>query len=210
VVDGTGFPVVAPTNKEYGNIQRDYSMGLTNMFTYKSFSLGFTLDYQKGGVFYSGTADLLNFVGADVKSTYNDRRPFIVPNSVQKITDANGNFLRYEENTTPITEGLIDDYYYPTTNKAMVYSNRILDKTFLKLREASLSYTLPKSVASKIGASRALFTVFGRNLITWLPESNRTIDPEVSNQGVDLASEFGEFRTAPPVRFFGASLRVTF
>ncbi|MEJ2904095.1 SusC/RagA family TonB-linked outer membrane protein [Pedobacter panaciterrae] len=210
VVDGTGFPVVAATNKEYGNIQRDYSMGLTNMFTYKSFSLGFTLDYQKGGVFYSGTADLLNFVGADVKSTFNDRRPFIVPNSVQKITDANGNLIRYEENTTPITEGLIDDYYYPTTNKAMVYSNRILDKTFLKLREASLSYTLPKTIAGKIGANRAIFTVFGRNLLTWLPESNRTIDPEVSNQGVDLASEFGEFRTAPPVRFFGASLRVTF
>jgi TonB-linked SusC/RagA family outer membrane protein len=210
VVDATGFPIVAPANKEYGNIQRDYSMGLTNSFRYKSFSLGFTLDYQKGGVFYSGTADLLNFVGADVKSTYNDRRPFIVPNSVQKITDANGNFLRYEENTTPILEGKIDDYYYPTTNKAMVYDNRILDKTFLKLREASLTYALPKSIANKILADKASVTVFGRNLLTWLPESNRTIDPEVSNQGVDLASEFGEFRTAPPVRFFGASLKVTF
>jgi TonB-linked SusC/RagA family outer membrane protein len=210
VVDATGFPIVAAENKQYGNIQRDYSMGLTNTFRYKAFSLGFTLDYQKGGVFYSGTADLLNFVGADVKSTYNDRRPFIVPNSVTKITDANGNFLRYEENTVPITEGTIDDYYYPTTNKALVYDNRILDKTFLKLREASLTYALPKSIANKILADRASVTVFGRNLLTWLPESNRTIDPEVTNQGVDLASEFGEFRTAPPVRFFGASLRVTF
>jgi TonB-linked SusC/RagA family outer membrane protein len=210
VVDATGFPVVAAENKQYGNIQRDYSMGLTNTFRYKAFSLGFTLDYQKGGVFYSGTADLLNFVGADVKSTYNDRRPFIVPNSVTKITDANGNFVRYEENTVPITEGTIDDYYYPTTNKALVYDNRILDKTFLKLREASLTYALPKSIANKILADRASVTVFGRNLLTWLPESNRTIDPEVTNQGLDLASEFGEFRTAPPVRFFGASLRVTF
>ncbi|MES2457623.1 MAG: SusC/RagA family TonB-linked outer membrane protein [Bacteroidota bacterium] len=210
VVDATGFPIVAAENKQYGNIQRDYSMGLTNMFRYKAFSLGFTLDYQKGGVFYSGTADLLNFVGADVKSTYNDRRPFIVPNSVTKITDANGNFLSYEENTVAISEGKIDDYYYPTTNKAMAYNARILDKTFLKLREASLTYALPKSIANKILADRASLTVFGRNLLTWLPESNRTIDPEVSNQGVDLASEFGEFRTAPPVRFFGASLKVTF
>ncbi|WP_285059820.1 SusC/RagA family TonB-linked outer membrane protein [Pedobacter ginsengisoli] len=210
VVDATGFPIVSPENKNYGDIQRDFSMGLTNSFSYKAFSLGFTLDYQKGGVFYSGTADLLNFVGADVKSTFNDRRPFIVPNSVQKLVDANGNLTGYTENMTPITEGKIDDYYYPTTNKALVYNNRILDKTFLKLREVSLSYSLPKSIASKILADKASLTFFGRNLLTWLPESNRTIDPEVSNQGVDLASEFGEFRTAPPVRFFGAALKVTF
>jgi TonB-linked SusC/RagA family outer membrane protein len=210
VVDATGFPVVAASNKTYGNIQRDFVMGLSNTFSYKNFSLGFTFDWRKGGVFYSGTADLLNFVGADEKTTYNDRRPFIVPNSVQKITDANGNFIRYQENTTAISEGKIDDYYYPTTNKALVYNNRILDKSFLKLREVTLSYSLPKSIVGKIMAERAVVSVFGRNLVTWLPNSNKTIDPEVSNQGSDLAGEFGEFRTAPPVRFFGASLRVTF
>ncbi|WP_316750473.1 SusC/RagA family TonB-linked outer membrane protein [Pedobacter gandavensis] len=210
VVDATGFPVVAAENKKYGSIQRDFAMGLTNMLSYKRFGLGFTFDYQKGGVFYSGTADLLNFVGADKKTLYNDRKPFIVPNSVQKVTDANGNLIRYEENVTPILEGKIDDYYYPTTNKALVYSNRILDKTFLKLREVTLSYSLPENIAGKILAKRATVSVFGRNLITWLPKSNGTIDPEVSNQGNDLAGEFGEFRTAPPVRFFGASLKVSF
>lgn len=210
VVDATGFPVVAAENKKYGSIQRDFSMGLTNMLSYKRFGLGFTFDYQKGGVFYSGTADLLNFVGADKKTLYNDRKPFIVPNSVQKVTDANGNLIRYEENVTPVLEGKIDDYYYPTTNKALVYNNRILDKTFLKLREVTLSYNLSESFASKILAKRATVSVFGRNLITWLPKSNSTIDPEVSNQGSDLAGEFGEFRTAPPVRFYGASLKVSF
>jgi TonB-linked SusC/RagA family outer membrane protein len=209
IVDNTGFPVVSSEVGDYGSIQRDYSMGLTNTFNYKNFGLGFTFDFQKGGVFYSGTADLLNFTGQDIKTTYNDRRPFIVPNSVTKGTDASGN-VTYSENTTPISEGKMDDYYYPTTNKGLVYKNRILDKTFVKLREVSLSYSLPSLLANKISAQHVSLSVFGRNLITWLPSSNTTIDPEVSNLGNDLASEFGEFRSAPPVRFFGAALRVTF
>ena len=210
IVDSeTGRPLPAAENGIYGSMQRDFTMGLTNSFTYKSFTLGATLDWSKGGVFYSGTADLLNFVGADEKTTYNDRRPFIVPNSVIGVTDGNGN-VRYVENTTYITEANYDDYYYPTTNKAIAYQNRILSRSFLKLREVTLSYTLPESVTSKILAQRVVFSIYGRNLITWLPPSNKTIDPEVSNFGNDLRSEFGEFRTAPPVRFFGASLKVTF
>jgi len=209
IVDNTGFPVVASANGDYGSMQRDFSMGLTNSFTYKNFALGFTLDWQKGGVFYSGTADLLNFVGADEKTTWNDRKPFVVPNSVQRVLDAAGN-ATYVENSTVISEGQVDDYYYPTTNKGLAYNNRILSKSFLKLREVTLSYTLPKLITGKILAQRATFSVFGRNLVTWLPSSNKTIDPEVSNYGNDLTSEFGEFRTAPPVRFFGAALKVTF
>lgn len=209
IVDDKGFPVQAAVNGNYGSMQRDFGMGLTNSFTYKNWNLGFTLDWQKGGVFYSGTADLLNFVGSDAKTLYNDRRPFIVPNSVRQIVAPNGS-VTYVENTQQIEESKIQDYYYPTTNRGTSYQNRILSKSFLKLREVTLSYSIPKEFAGKILAQRATISVFGRNLITWLPSSNKTIDPEVSNFGNDLRSEFGEFRTAPPVRFFGASLKVTF
>ncbi|HCN84570.1 MAG TPA: SusC/RagA family TonB-linked outer membrane protein, partial [Sphingobacteriaceae bacterium] len=210
IVDSKGYPVADPTNKTYGSIQSDYQMGLQNSLSYKNLSLGFSMDYRKGGVFYSGTADLLNFVGADVKTTYNDRRPFIVPNSVQAVTDAAGNVTGYVENTVQITEPNVDDYYYPTNNKALAYNNRILDKSYLKLREVTLSYALPTSVAAKIRADKAVISIYGRNLYTWLAKGNRTVDPEVSNLGNDISSELGEFRTAPPVRFFGASLKLSF
>ncbi len=210
IVDhATGFPVPSATNKTYGAIQSDYQMGLTNSIKVKGFTLGFTFDYRHGGVFYSGTADLLNFVGADKKTLYNGRSPFIVPNSVQAITDGGGN-VTYVENTVPVSEQSIDDYYYPTTNKAVAYENRILSKTYLKLREATLSYSLPKSVTAKLRTNNAVISVFGRNLHTWLPKENRTIDPEVTNLGGDIGSELGEFRTSPPMRYFGASLRVSF
>ncbi len=209
IVDSNGLPLTATDNGNYGNIQPQFHMGLVNNLKVGQFQLSFTWDYQQGGKFYSGTADLLDFIGADKQTTYNDRNPFIVPNSVQASTDANGKTI-YTENTTQISGQNFYEYWYPTTNKALSYKQRILTKTFVKLREVTLGYNLSKSIASKIGAQSAVISVFGRNLYTWLPASNRIVDPEVSNFGTDLASEFGEFRTAPPLRYYGASLKVSF
>ncbi|HMI02521.1 MAG TPA: SusC/RagA family TonB-linked outer membrane protein [Pedobacter sp.] len=210
IVDSQGFPTQKSDVGTYGNIQADFRMGVNSTVKYKNVSLGFTVDYSKGGVFYSGTADLLNFVGNDTKTLYNDRNPWIVPNSVQAVKNAAGETTGYVENTTPLSEANVTSYYYPTSNKGTSYQNRILDRTFAKLREVVITYDLPKSVAAKIGGSSASIRIFGRNLYTWLPSSNRTVDPEVSNLGSDLGSEFGEFRTSPPLRNYGASLRVSF
>nr|WP_294793081.1 SusC/RagA family TonB-linked outer membrane protein [uncultured Mucilaginibacter sp.] len=204
----TGMPVQSTDIQTYGAVQPDYRMGMTNNFRYKGLALGFTLDYSKGGVFYSGTADLLGFVGNDPVTTYNDRNPFIIPNSVVATTV--GTTTTYTENTFPIEGGHLADYYYQTNNKGYVYQNLILDRTYFKVREVTLSYTLPKFISNKLGASNAKISLYGRNLLTWLPASNQVVDPEVSNLGSDLQSEFGEFRTSPPLKYYGASLKVTF
>ena len=210
VVDATtGFPIVATDKAEYGSSQRDFTMGLQNTFTYKDFSLGFSFDYRKGGKFYSGTADLLLFTGNSYLTTYNDRRPYIFPNSVNAVTDDAGK-TTYVENTTVITESNFDDRYYTNLGKAIAYNDRILDKSFLKLRDITLSYRLPKSVGTKIGASDLSLTLYGRNILLWTPKSNIYIDPEASNFGNDLTSEFGEFRTGPTLRSYGLSLRASF
>lgn len=209
VVASNGFPVLDNDNGVYGTSQRKFIMGLTNALNYKNWAFSFTLDYKEGGKFYSGTADLLNFVGNDVATLYNDRRTFIVPNSVVEVLDGNGN-VSYVENTNPISEGNFNAYFYTSNGKAVAYQNRILDKTFVKLRELTLSYSLPESVTNRWGIGRATLTAFGRNLFVWLPKENRVIDPEVSNLGNDLTSEFGEFRTGPSTRNYGLTLNLTF
>ena len=208
IVDGSGYPTPSATNATYGHVAPDFRMGLSNSLKVKNFTLGFTLDYSQGGVFYSGTADLMNFVGNAIETTYNDRNTFIVPNSVQAVTS--GSTTTYVENTTPVATGNITNMYYPTTNKGTSYNQRILTKTYVKLREVTFSYTLSKKVANSLGAKSAVIGVFGNNLYTWLPSSNHSVDPEMSNLGSDLASEFGEFRTGPPLRYFGANLKVSF
>ncbi|MEJ7679986.1 MAG: SusC/RagA family TonB-linked outer membrane protein [Segetibacter sp.] len=205
----TGMPVEAETKGFYGNAEYDYMMGMLNTFNYKGLQLSFSLDYRKGGVMYSGTADLLNFTGNAYNTTYNDRRPFIVPNSVIEIVSADGKST-YAENTNVIDDENYYDYYYHTQNKAGAYSARIIEKTFFKLRDITLSYNLPLSWASKIRSSNLSVGIYGRNFLLWTPKSNFYIDPEATNQGNDLNSELGEFRTAPVSQQYGVSLKANF
>lgn len=206
----TGMPVEAEQKGFYGNAEYDYMMGLLNTLSYKNLQLSFSFDYRKGGHMYSGTADLLNFTGNAYNTTYNDRRPFIIPNSViQQGVDAGGKPI-YVENTIVIDESAYTDYWYPTQNKAGSYYDRIIDRSFLKLRDVSLTYNLPQSWASKIRATNLSVGVYGRNFLLWTPASNFYLDPEASNLGNDLASELGEFRTAPTSKQFGITLRASF
>jgi hypothetical protein len=206
----TGVPNVADEKGFFGNADYDYMAGLTNSFSFKGFQLSASLDYRKGGIMYTGTGDLLQFTGNAWVTTYNDRRPFIIPNSVvQTGVDAQNKPI-YAENTTPILESTYDAYWYHTTNKAMAYNNRFIDRSFMKLRDITLSYSLPQSIASKIKATKLIVSVYGSNFLLWTPKSNTYLDPEASNLGNDLVSQFGEFRTAPTQHILGVSLKASF
>ncbi len=224
VVDAsTGYPSLntAPLDKYglqngyYGSGLYDYTMGLINTFNYKNFSLNFSLDFRYGGVMYSETADLALFVGNSEATTYNDRKPFVVPNSVNAVTDGSGK-VTYVENSTPIGAtgaGQTDNtwgYYYPTQNQGSSYQWRIFDRSFLKLRDITLSYKLPQPWASKIKASSTSIGVYARNLLLWTPASNIYVDPEATNLGNDLTGQLGEFASAPISKQFGVTLKVVF
>ena len=109
-----------------------------------------------------------------------------------------------------IDEANFDTYWYHTSNKAQIYGYQIIDRSFIKLRDVTLTYRLPRTIASKIGSSNLSITAYGRNFLVWTPKSNVYIDPEVTNFGNDLQSEFGEFRTGPSLKQFGLTLRASF
>jgi hypothetical protein len=160
---------------------------------------------------YSGTADLVLFSGNGIPTAYNDRRPWIIPNSVNQVVDPSGK-TSYVENKTFIDESNISNYFYTNNNKPLAYPMRLIDKSFVKLRDITLSYTLPKGWASKVKATNLMLTAYGRNFFLWTPKSNMYVDPEVSNLGNDLTSEFGEYGggTGPTTHQFGISLKASF
>jgi hypothetical protein len=92
----------------------------------------------------------------------------------------------------------------------MAYNNRFIERSFLKLRDVTLSYRFPQAIASKIRSNNLTLTLYGRNFLIWTPDSNVYLDPEATNLGNDLASQFGEFRTAPTNYQVGVSLKVGF
>jgi len=206
----SGKPLPTTNRIYYGNAENDYSMGFSNTLKFKEWQVNFSLDYRKGGVFYSKTAEQLLFTGGSVPTTYNDRRPFIYPNSViQNGVDATGKPV-YEENKIPITENNLQDFFPEGNNPALAYGNDILDRSFLKLRDVSLSYQLNERMASKIKLHNVTLTIYARNLLLWTPQSNMYIDPEASNFGNDLTSQLGEFETAPISKQYGVALKVNF
>lgn len=87
-------------------------------------------------------------------------------------------------------------------------SDLINDASYTKLREISLSYTLPQGFATKFGAARAQLTIAGRNLHTW---TNYTgLEPEASFQGGSRGFGQWEQDVTPQLRSFVGTLHLTF
>jgi TonB-linked SusC/RagA family outer membrane protein len=210
VVKTTGFFEQTAESESYGSIQRDYMMGLNNNFSYKNWTLGFSFDYRRGGVFFSRTADLTYFTGNTLLTAYNERRPFIIPNSVvQTGTDAQGKPI-YAENTKAISPENMDNYWYHSVNQPNSWDHIILSKDFLKMRDITLSYRLPVDWARKVRAQNIVLSAIGRNFLVWTPTKNTFIDPELTNLGNDLTGEFGENASSPTSKAYGVSLRINF
>lgn len=206
VVDpNTGIPLQTTDEVPLGNSQRDFIMGIKNTFKYKNFRLSFGFDWKEGGLMYSYTSRLLGFTGNSIATTYNERQPFIVPNSV--IDNGDGT---YSENTTPISFGNVTGFYSASNNPSTEATNHVIDKTFIRLRDLSLSYNFPQSIIGKTGLNSLSLSVYGKNLMLWTPDENPYVDPELSTFGSDLASEFGEFATNPAQRTYGMSLKMSF
>jgi len=84
IVDAAGLPTFKDTKEIIGSSQNKFRIGGGTSLKYKDFSLRASFDYRNGGQMYSRTAELLYFTGNAQPTTFNDRQPFIIPNSVQK------------------------------------------------------------------------------------------------------------------------------
>lgn len=209
-----GMPVASTEKTEVGTIQPDYILGFTNGFTVFGARLSFTLDYRPGGYMYSGTADLNYFAGNAPQTVYNNRQPFLVPNSVvenRNYDPTDPTSKQYLENSTPVNVNNYWSYFY-TNNDALRAQSRVIPRGYMKLRNVNLSYSLPSNVYSvfKNKVKDIQIVLSGNNLLLWTPAENNFIDPESTSFGNDLNAEFGEFRTSPTLRSFTASIRVKF
>ena len=72
----------------------------------------------------------------------------------------------------------------------------IEDASFTRLREVSLSWTLPPSWSAVVGARAASLTLAGRNLATWTDYTG--IDPEVTMYGQSRIDQQDFMTLAPP------------
>ncbi|MBR6867931.1 MAG: SusC/RagA family TonB-linked outer membrane protein [Prevotella sp.] len=203
IVGESGLPLLTDEVKDTGkNVNPDWTGGVTTSLSAYGFTLSASLDIRKGGYMFSRTKNLMQFTGNGEATTYNERRPFVIPNTVY----ADGT-----ENTTPIylNNSSYQDYFnnYGAGEGGEFY---LMDRSFVKMRNLTLAYTLPKSIVSKIYLSDVTLSLFANNLFTWTHKSNRYIDPETSSYGNDLEGLFGELYSNPACRNFGFNVGVKF
>ncbi len=200
----TGYFTYDGKEQEIGNSQRDFIMGLRNSFTFKNFKLNMSFDWKQGGEMYSYTKRLNYFVGNGIETTYNGRNPWVIPNSV--VPDGKGGYV---ENSTAVAFEDVTAFYNAVQNNA-IEGEHLIDKTFVRLRDLSLSYNFPSKLVDELKLSSLTFSLYGKNLFLWTPSGNSYVDPETTTYGNGIRSEFGEFATNPSQRSYGASVKLSF
>ncbi len=201
VIDSiTGLPIVNTSPSYMGSYQPDWTGSMINSVTYKGFTLNVNIEHRQGGMFYSRTKDIMEFVGtsANTVDANGDRIDYVIPNSVYLGGDG-----QYHENTTQKVH--VQDLYTDQGNNGA----NMLNATFTKLREVSLSYQFPSKWLNKTPFGNASLGFSGRNLWIKTHKDNIFVDPETSSFGTGNDQGF-EFTTIPSLRSFGFNLNVTF
>lgn len=206
VVDaGTGLPVTSD-QKICGDMNNKYTMGFGTTLRWKDISLTANLEVRHGGKMYTRTKGTTYFTGVAKQTAYNDRNPFIVPNSVNKITAKDGT-VSYVENTTAMNYTYIQSYW---ADQLDMDGSDLVSRSFVKLRDVAITWNIPKKWINKTFLTAASISFFGRNLLMWTPDSNTFVDPEATSFSGDLDAMFGEYGVNPSTRTYGFNIKISF
>jgi TonB-linked SusC/RagA family outer membrane protein len=223
IVGANGMPMFTDSKVALGKGLPDWAAGLTNRFSYKGITLQFLIDMKFGMDVYSMTNSLaaqkgLLDVTTEGRDAYNAARAQAVandPNFSQSTWVPTAGYVvegvvntgtvdnpNYVKNTTPVNP---QDYWNSVFNNTP--APFIYDASYVKLREVSLGYTIPKSVFNGAKINSIYFSVFARNLLTFNKDLPN-VDPEsMYTSGNGQGFEYGSL---PFRRSYGFNLKVTF
>ncbi|RYZ50630.1 MAG: TonB-dependent receptor, partial [Sphingobacteriales bacterium] len=198
IVDSaTGRPLKTTSSQFFGSYLPKWQASWGTSLSYKGFSLYVLFDMKKGGQFFSRTKDIMAFVGTSLETE--DRDEQVWANSVYKGADGT-----IHTNTTPY-----DPYAWFTSQAERPGEFQLVDASYVKLREARLSYNVPARWLNGTPFGNLTVSVFGNNLFLWTPSANQFSDPELNSNGASNVQGF-EFGASPSVRAYGVNLKLTF
>ncbi|CAM3742639.1 SusC/RagA family TonB-linked outer membrane protein [Mucilaginibacter galii] len=133
---GTGLPVRSTlyTNNGYDRNPK-FSIGLTNTFSYKAWSLNFLLDIRKGGDVLNATQHFLTTVG--LSTLTEDRLQSRIIGGV--LQDGKENSANPTVNNIAVTPYYQNGYYTNMSEELFIEKNI----NWIRLRDVTLNYALP-------------------------------------------------------------------
>jgi len=187
-----------------GNFNPKATLGLTNTFTYKDFSLRILIDGRLGGVMVSGTEMNLAFSG--------------ITDATLKYREGGWNLGGVDASGQKVSATISSQDFWQTASqkRAGVGEFFAYDITNFRVRELSLGYKIPihstfiKS-ARLSAVARNLFWLYrGSSLLSLPGEGKRKMwfDPDMSFGGNNFQGV--EYGVLPTTRSVGINLNLTF
>lgn len=184
-----------------GNDSPRYTYGITGNVEWKNFSLtAFVQGVGKRNWWFGNESGIFwgqytRWYGQIPVSTLNNAYTIENPN-------LNAYFPRYRGPVTAAGRelGTPDDKY-------------LQDVSYIRLKEITLGYNLPKKWMKKVGITNARLYVTGQNLFTYSPlyKITKDIDPEViENSDPEIRSDMGQGAAYPMLKTYTLGLNITF
>jgi len=233
--NSAGYPVYLPKAQYVGNADADWSWSIYNKFNYKSFSFSFQFDGKVGGVVQDrvmrkgieGGSNIFTAEGAVGAARayeaahYND--PGFKGTYVgEGVQISNGAKITYDPVTGVITNlgalqftkntgvaQYIQDYVSSFFND---FEHTSVSKTYGKLREVVLTYSLPQKFIKKNSfISKVDVSLVGRNLLYFFPDRFKDMDiDQYSGRDYNSGNSKEYNLQTPTTRSYGINLNIVF
>jgi len=209
------YMATTASNIIIGDPNPDWLGGIYNTLSYKGLSLGFLIDIRHGGEVWSldqwyGEATGLYPSSAGVNEKGVAKRLPVAEGGgilLPGVTEGGAINTTYGENLDgdgQLPFGYAANGYSGAPHKWYAY-----DASYVKLREASITYSFPQSVLASLKAFKAIdLSLIGRNL--WIIDKNMEFsDPEesLSSGNTNGGYQSGAY---PMVRSYGFNVKLTF
>jgi TonB-linked SusC/RagA family outer membrane protein len=204
IIGPDGFPTVDFSKQvKVGNVLPDWIGGITNSLRFAGFNVSFLVEFRQGGnvMDMAEPNRFRNGIAGWTDTRYR--------NTVFQGVDAAGN-----PNTQPVlwngaginTTNLLYRNFNRTIN---AYQFNMQDASWIRLRNVSISYTLPKSLLGEGNfIQNVRLTLTGNNL--WLTTPFRGFDPDGLANGAGSNAIGYVGRNTPATRSYAFGVSLTF
>ncbi|MBV6646629.1 MAG: SusC/RagA family TonB-linked outer membrane protein [Cyclobacteriaceae bacterium] len=197
IIGTNGLPIPDTEGgiKKIGNFQPDWLAGITNSISYKNLSLRFLIDIRKGG-------DIFSFSNAVAAA--NGNAEFTEDQRAEWYAGAGGFIAKgVTADGSPNTREVDpQEYWQFVGGQASTFAEEfVYDASFVKLREVSLAYRMPKRFLENTIFTKLTFSLVGRNLF-FIHKNTPGFDPEATfNSGNTQGIEAFAFPSTRSVGF---------
>ncbi len=205
IVGANGLPIfTAGRTVKAANFNPDWMGAISNTLSYKNLSFSFLIEHRQGGSVVSTTDGLLFGEGITTETLPGREGGLIFGQNLF------GHEVAVKADGTPNTTAITSEVFWKTVGgrNSPIGEAFVVDATNTRMREASLGFTLPKSMLTKLPfVSNAKLSLVGRNLFFLYKKGNW--DPEILSS-TNTSAAGGQTYLPPTEKTFGLNLKLDF